>query len=256
MQPTSNLIELAAAGARYLRRLPNGLYVVKPGKAGSTHLLKSTRPHPRILSRSMTPPRVVRCAYADPANFVEFPDTPEGREQAKEWVADRLELARNAAPLSAVAVPRGRAYKNFVQRRTEAAANGSLYEKKKPARSHIMANKKPTKTSTEKDQQNGITRPKEGTITRKVWDAADKTQDRAKVFEICRKAKINDATIATQYGKWRAYNGITGRSGGAKAKPAKASRKAPPPPPRKSKPAKPARPAKPAATVEAPPVAE
>lgn len=70
-----------------------------------------------------------------------------------------------------------------------------------------------------KDTQNGVTRPKSGTVTGKVWDTADKITKQNKGKHAARKAVmdalkpegINEATIATQFGKWRRYNGLKGR---------------------------------------------
>lgn len=77
---------------------------------------------------------------------------------------------------------------------------------------------KPEKANVSKDTKNGVTRPKAGTATGKVWEHSDRitasakrTAARAEVMEAAKKDGVNDATIATQYGKWRRYNGITGR---------------------------------------------
>lgn len=66
------------------------------------------------------------------------------------------------------------------------------------------------------DKKNGVTRPKPGSQVAKVWDQADKitaknktTATRAEVLKACEG--MNVATIATQYGKWRRYNGVKGR---------------------------------------------
>jgi hypothetical protein len=81
-----------------------------------------------------------------------------------------------------------------------------------------MSDKKP---AVKKDQKNGITRPKEGTTTRKVWDIADRLKERAPVLAECAKRKINAATATTQFGKWREYNGLKGKKTKKAAKPAK-----------------------------------
>ena len=96
--------------------------------------------------------------------------------------------------------------------------------------------KKSEKPIVKKDQKNGVTRPKEGSTTRKVWDIADRLKERAPVLAECAKRKINPATATTQFGKWREYNGLKGRSV-KKAKPAKkvpakkSTKKSPPPAP-------------------------
>lgn len=70
--------------------------------------------------------------------------------------------------------------------------------------------------------QNGIGRPAAGTKTGQVFDVADevsktlgKPAPRKDVMEKCKALGINEATIATQYGRWRKFNGLK-----AEAKPA------------------------------------
>lgn len=77
----------------------------------------------------------------------------------------------------------------------------------------------------EKDSQHGITRPKEGTKTGQVWAIADTLSaklgapiGRAEVLADAEKAKLNPATAATQYGRWRTYNGLQGKGIEKKAK--------------------------------------
>lgn len=120
--------------------------------------------------------------------------------------------------------------------------------KKAPAKkaSKPKAPKAPAKP---KDQKNGITRPAAGSTTGKIWDLADKAaaknkhnNNRGEVIEAAGKLGIVEATAATQFGKWRVYNGIKGRV--AKPKAPKAAKKpAPPKAPTKKKPAPPAPPA-------------
>ena len=70
----------------------------------------------------------------------------------------------------------------------------------------------------EKDTQNGITRPKTGTKTGTVWEIADTLSQvagspagRKRVLARADDVDINPATAATQYGRWRKYNGLSGR---------------------------------------------
>lgn len=76
------------------------------------------------------------------------------------------------------------------------------------------AKSKTTKaTRAPSNKVNGVTRPA-GEITGKVWDVADKLStksnpaERGAVMEACEKLKINRGTIATQYQRWRVYNGL------------------------------------------------
>lgn len=70
----------------------------------------------------------------------------------------------------------------------------------------------------EKDQQNGITRPKAETKTGRVWAIADAQSKnlgspapRKPVLEEAKSEGINPATAATQYGRWRKYHGLEGK---------------------------------------------
>lgn len=245
--PSNNLIDLAARGFRFLRRINRGpfkdCYLPTPRKAGSTHKLRCERPSPRRDTKH-APRGMLRIIYNDydPKAALDFPNTEEGRAACEAKLATWKTLALNAAPTSAVAIPHGKSYKSFVQARTEAAKNGSLYDKNKtkPAK----APKTMAKNETKKDTKNGMTRPKEGTTCRKVWDIADKHKgERADVLKECAQRKVNEATAMTQFGKWRAYHGLVGKKAPTKRKPAPPKRKPAPP---KRKPAPPA--AAPAAT--------
>jgi hypothetical protein len=64
----------------------------------------------------------------------------------------------------------------------------------------------------------GITRPKSGTICAQVWEACDKhtANDKtpvsiAKLLADKNLAQVNNATLRTQYARWRAFNGIVGK---------------------------------------------
>lgn len=58
-----------------------------------------------------------------------------------------------------------------------------------------------------------ISRPRDGTTCAKIWAIADKYKgNRQAVLKECASRKINAATVSTQYGRWRVFNGITGRS--------------------------------------------
>lgn len=72
--------------------------------------------------------------------------------------------------------------------------------------------------------QNGVTRPKSGTATGRVWEISDELSAqagspaaRADVMKAGEGEGLNSATIATQYGRWRKFHGL-----GKAAKPAAA----------------------------------
>lgn len=91
--------------------------------------------------------------------------------------------------------------------------------------------KKEEKVKVAKDSQHGVTRPKADSKTGMVWAIADAMSAKLKapagrgaVIEAATAKEINPSTAATQYGRWRKYNGLvgTGREGEAKKeKPAK-----------------------------------
>lgn len=61
--------------------------------------------------------------------------------------------------------------------------------------------------------QNGITRPATGTTTGRIWEIADNLSTegpakRAPVLAQCKEEGINNATAATQYGRWRKFYGL------------------------------------------------
>lgn len=70
-----------------------------------------------------------------------------------------------------------------------------------------------------KVQQNGVTRPKDGTATGRVWAIADEISEttgspaeRKAVIEQVHAEGINTSTGATQYGKWRKFHGLIGEA--------------------------------------------
>ncbi len=73
----------------------------------------------------------------------------------------------------------------------------------------------PTPAKPPKDTKNGVTRPKAGTATGRVWEISD-SQSKSAGEPAKRKDVIaafvaesgNPSTAATQYGRWRKYNGL------------------------------------------------
>lgn len=68
-----------------------------------------------------------------------------------------------------------------------------------------------------KDTKNDVTRPAVNTKTGLVWVIADRLSAAAKapaerkaVMEQCKEEGVNEATAATQYGRWRKYYGLKG----------------------------------------------
>jgi hypothetical protein len=78
-----------------------------------------------------------------------------------------------------------------------------------------------------KIEQNGVSRPSPGTTTGRIWEIADEISAKLKapaprkdVMEQTKALGINDATAATQYGKWRKFNGLKSEPKAAKPAPA------------------------------------
>lgn len=97
---------------------------------------------------------------------------------------------------------------------------------------------KEPKVKVERITQNDVTRPKDGSVTGKVWDIADaiskkkgEPATRAEVMEQATAADINEATAATQFQRWRTFFGIERKA--AAPKPPKAA-KAPKAPAKKT----------------------
>lgn len=65
-------------------------------------------------------------------------------------------------------------------------------------------------------EQNGVSQPQEGTKTRRVWDIANELSNslgrpalRDEVMEKALAEGMNRGTIATQYGKWCTFYGVS-----------------------------------------------
>lgn len=79
-----------------------------------------------------------------------------------------------------------------------------------PAAPQAQAEQAPKQPS-----QNGVTRPRSGTATGRVWEIADalsgeagKPVPRGDVMKAGEAEGLNSATIATQYGRWRKFHGL------------------------------------------------
>lgn len=83
---------------------------------------------------------------------------------------------------------------------------------KKAEKDALKAQEKAAREAA-KIEQNGVTKPKEGSITRSVWDKADELSVNgpasAKDVREALEGIVNKATIATQYARWRKFWGLT-----------------------------------------------
>lgn len=80
------------------------------------------------------------------------------------------------------------------------------------------------KATVAKVQQNGVTRPKDGSTTGRVWAIADEISSkqqrpatRKEVIDQVHAEGINTSTGATQYGKWRKFHGLVGEQAPGRA---------------------------------------
>ena len=107
---------------------------------------------------------------------------------------------------------------------TKAARETKAAEAKaaKEAKAEEIAKKKAAKAAKEAAKiiravANGVTRPAAGTSTARIWQIADEISAKAKapasradVLKVAEAEGLNTATCATQYGRWRVFNGLKG----------------------------------------------
>lgn len=79
----------------------------------------------------------------------------------------------------------------------------------------MTAEETKVKEKAPKDERNGVTRPKPGTDTGRIWEIADsistanqRPAGRSEVLAEAEKQKLNSATAATQFGRWCKYHGV------------------------------------------------
>lgn len=136
-------------------------------------------------------------------------------------VTDEQRIADRRADDQVKADAKASAIANFVQQETKPPVDHAAFEAELAALQakhgvQVQMTVKPPKAV--KNQQNGVTRPGEATTCGKIWATADAIS--VATHGVCPVAAlkehpamkgINDHTIKTQYAKWRAFNGITGR---------------------------------------------
>lgn len=96
---------------------------------------------------------------------------------------------------------------------------------KKAAKEKEKADKKAAKeaakAAAKQPEQNGITRPKTGTVTGNAWAVFDELSQKsgapATIGDSIKAApQIAEATVRTQYARWRKFHGITGKAAAPK----------------------------------------
>lgn len=134
--------------------------------------------------------------------------------------------ATNTANAEAdAAAKKAAAEKTKADKKAEKAATAAT---KKAEREKAKADKKAAKEASKEanklPEKNGIRRPKAGTITGKLWDLFDnlsrETGLPATIGDSMKKAEgTAEATIRTQYARWRKFNGVSGRAAPVPAAP-------------------------------------
>lgn len=156
-------------------------------------------------------------------------------EKTQEQIAAEQAAAEQAAAVKAAekaqkdAEKAQKAAENKAKKEAEAAekkakkeAEKAEKEAKKAAekaeKEQAKAAKLAAKESNKMPEQNGIRRPKPDTETGKVWALADAISASlgqptpiANLLKDGQAQGLNDSTIRTQYARWRAFHGITGR---------------------------------------------
>jgi membrane protein involved in colicin uptake len=99
----------------------------------------------------------------------------------------------------------------------KAAASAAKKAEREAAKTAKKAEKEAAKAANKQPTQNDITRPKAGTITGKLWDTFDtlsrETGLPATIGDAMKRSEgTAEATVRTQYARWRKFNGVTGRA--------------------------------------------
>ena len=135
-------------------------------------------------------------------------------KSAKE--AKDKEKAEKAA--KAKAEKEAKAAEAEAKKEADKAAREAKKAVKKAAKEVAKAEKEAAKAAVKMPEQNSIRRPKPDTETGKVWGLADSISASlgqptpiANLLAAGQEQGLNDSTIRTQYARWRAFHGITGR---------------------------------------------
>ncbi len=134
--------------------------------------------------------------------------------------AEKESLAKEKAEKAAAAKAKKdqEAAEKKAKKEAEKAEHEAKKAQEKADKEAQKAEKAAAKEANKMPEQNGIRRPKPETETGKVWALADNISASlgqptpiANLLEQGQAAGLNDSTIRTQYARWRAFHGITGR---------------------------------------------
>jgi membrane protein involved in colicin uptake len=115
------------------------------------------------------------------------------------------------------AADKEKAEKAAAKKAEKAAASAAKKAEREAAKTAKKAEKEAAKAANKQPTQNDITRPKAGTITGKLWDTFDtlsrETGLPATIGDAMKRSEgTAEATVRTQYARWRKFNGVTGRA--------------------------------------------
>lgn len=136
----------------------------------------------------------------------------------KKAAADQAKAEKKAAAEAAKAEKAAAAEAAKAAKEAEKAAAAEAKRAAAEAKAKEREAAATTKVKVQLVSQRGITQPKDGTKTRAVWNLADALsaakQGPVAISELmpeAQKAGLNDATIRTQYARWKTFHGVYGQ---------------------------------------------
>lgn len=98
-----------------------------------------------------------------------------------------------------------------------AAKKAAAKQAKADAKAQKKVDAKAAKEASKQPKQNEVRRPKPATVTGKVWaifdDLSGKAGSPATIGDSLKAATgVPEATVRTQYARWRKFHGIVGRT--------------------------------------------
>jgi ATPase subunit of ABC transporter with duplicated ATPase domains len=106
------------------------------------------------------------------------------------------------------------------------AAKAAAKQAEKEAKAAAKAAAKAERKKSTQPEQNGIRRPKDGTLCGRAWAIFDQVSAKngspASIGEsmaIAKAESLNEANVRAEYARWRKFHGISGRIEAPKAEP-------------------------------------
>jgi len=100
------------------------------------------------------------------------------------------------------------------------AAKLAAKQAREAAKAQKLAEKEAAKAAAKMPEQNGVKRPKPGTLCSAVWEIADKismeTGKPAEVADVIAQAKadgLNEGNARIEFARWRKFHGIASKPG-------------------------------------------